>query len=49
MIDALFWYTGLLAWLFNLLAGALVLAAVAHDKFLKGRATRRLSQQARRR
>jgi hypothetical protein len=49
MIDALFWYTGLLAWVFNLLAGAVMLAAVAHDRFLKGRTTRRLSQQARRR
>jgi hypothetical protein len=49
MIDALFWYTGLLAWVFNLLAGAVMLAAVAHDRFLKGRATRRLSQQARHR
>ena len=38
MIDALFWYTGLTAWVLIAVAGISVLAADANDRSVQGRA-----------
>jgi hypothetical protein len=37
MMDAFFWYTGVVAWILIVLAGGLLLAADAHDRSVQRR------------